>query len=250
MSDIRSDIINAEWSDCLNRLREARALVLRDAESFHEASMVLERVGQVLCGEIRKGLSQYRDELVTKAVEAEGVEQEYVERLFYTVKDARNMAVHEGAWARNFNSRLVDLILILEQAIMKNMKTAADIMVRNPIVAETWQMIGHIRQTMLANSFSSLPVLVNSQWFFISDAMVMSYLRNTKNGRVNEKLLSTQLGTANEQKEIPLLEARCFSPTTELKDLVTKMDAGAALITENTINPPRLLGIVTSFDLL
>ncbi len=130
MSTIRGNIIDAEWSDCLGRLRDARALVLRDAESFHGAAMALERVGQLLCGQVRNGLGAYGGELLELARTAEGIEPPEVARLFDIVRDARNMAVHEGAWARHLNSRLVDLFLILEQAIMDKMQCAQDIMVR------------------------------------------------------------------------------------------------------------------------
>ena len=94
---IRNNILDAEWSDCLTRLREARALVLRDAEYFHEAAMTLERIGQVLCGKVRNGLGHYADELVELARGNRSTEDNEVRRLFDTVKEARNLAVHEGA---------------------------------------------------------------------------------------------------------------------------------------------------------
>lgn len=135
---IRHNILDAEWSDCLARLREARALVLRDAESFHEAAMTLERIGQVLCGQMRNGLGGYGGELLKLATAEDAPEDNEARRLFETVKEARNMAVHEGAWARHLSSRLVDFFIILEQAIVEKMKRAEDIMVRQPVVAEPW----------------------------------------------------------------------------------------------------------------
>jgi CBS domain-containing protein len=250
MSQIRANIIDAEWSDCLSRLRDARALVLRDAESFHEAALALERVGQVLCGKVRNGLGAYESELRELAKVAENLESTEVARLFETVREARNMAVHEGAWARHLSSRLVDLFLILEQAIMARMKCAQDIMVRQPVVAETWQLIAHVRQAMLANSFSNLPVLVNDRWHIITDLMIMRFLRDAADGKVQKARLSTQLATAIMEREIVPMEAKCFPPGTKLADLILAMDLGPALITDGGSSTARLIGILTSFDLL
>lgn len=243
-------MIDAEWSDCLTRLRDARALVLRDAESFHEAAMTLERVGQVLCGQVRNGLGAYGGELIELAKAAEGIEASEVTRLFDTVRDARNLAVHEGAWARHLSSRLVDLFLILEQAIMDKMQCAQDIMVRQPVVAETWHMIAHIRQTMLANSFSSLPVLVNNRWHIITDLMIMRYLRDAADGKAKKARLSIQLETAILQGGIIPLEAKCVTPETKLVELTSAMGCSPALITDGGSSGSRLFGLLTSFDLL
>lgn len=250
MSITRGNIIDAEWSDCFSRLRDARALVLRDAESFHEAAMALERVGQVLCGQGRNGLGAYRGELLELARTAEGAELPEVARLFDTVRDARNMAVHEGAWARHLSSRLVDFFLILEQAIMKKMKCAEDIMVRQPIVAETWHMIAHVRQTMLANSFSNVPVLIDNRWHIITDLMIMRFLRGAPDGKEKKARLSSQLEASIRKGEIVPIVARCFLPETKLDDLISAMDVGPALVTDGNSSAPRLLGILTSFDLL
>jgi predicted transcriptional regulator len=51
-------------------------------------------------------------------------------------------------------------------------------MVRNPIIASLWQPISSIRQTMLANSFSYLPVLKSDdQWRLVSDYQIVKFLR-------------------------------------------------------------------------
>lgn len=250
MPKIRSNIIDAEWSDCLSRLREARALVLRDAESFHEAATALERVGQVLCGEVKRGLGAYGNELLELAVNASALESDQTVRLFETVREARNMAVHEGAWARHLNSRLVDFLLILEQAVMDKMKCASDIMVRQPVTAETWHLIAHVRQAMLANSFSSLPVFVNNRWHIVTDLMVMRFLREAANKEDWNNRLSTRLEIAIQDGRIAPLAAKCLPPETKLAAVCTAMDNGVVLITEDNAGASRLVGLLTSFDLL
>lgn len=250
MSRPHSKILPAEWSDCLSRLRDARALVLRDAESFHEAVTVLERIGQVVSGQVRGGLNDYKGALLELALPGEKAESTEVARLFETVREARNMAVHEGAWARHLSSRLVDFFLILEQAIMKKMKCAEDIMVRQPIVAETWHMIAHVRLTMLANSFSNVPVLIDNRWHIITDLMIMRFLRGAPDGKEKKARLSSQLEASIRKGEIVPIVARCFLPETKLDDLISAMDVGPALVTDGNSSAPRLLGILTSFDLL
>jgi CBS domain-containing protein len=250
MSKIRTNIIDAEWSDSLSRLRDARALVLRDAESFHQAAMSLERIGQVLSGKVRHGLGAYESELLELALADERPESNGVARLFETVREARNMAVHEGAWARHLSTRLVELLLILEQAIIAKMKCAEDIMVQQPVVAETWHLISHVRQAMLANSFSNLPVLVNNRWHIVTDLMVMRFLRGAANREDRNHRLSTPLGTAIEDRTIAPSEAKCFSRETKLADLDAAMDQGLVLITDGNSSALRLVGILSPFDLL
>ncbi|MEZ5432406.1 MAG: hypothetical protein R3F31_14760 [Verrucomicrobiales bacterium] len=59
---------------------DARALVLRDAESFHEAVTVLERIGQVVSG--RQGwLNDYKGALLELALPGEKAESTEVARL-------------------------------------------------------------------------------------------------------------------------------------------------------------------------
>jgi hypothetical protein len=250
MSKIRTNIIDAEWSDSLSRLRDARALVLRDAESFHQAAMSLERIGQVLSGKVRNGLGAYEGEILELALADANHGANESARLFETVREARNMAVHEGAWARHLSTRLVELLLILEQAIMSKMKCANDIMVQQPVVAETWHLISHVRQTMLANSFSNLPVLVNNQWHIVTDLMVMRFLRGATSKEDRSRRLSTPLGTAFDDRTIAPSEAKCFSRETKLADLDPSMDQGLVLITDGSSGAHRLVGILSPFDLL
>lgn len=57
------------------------------------------------------------------------------------VREARNDAVDTDAFASHLSTRLIDLILILEEAILSQMLKVEDLMVRNPVVAEPWQLL-------------------------------------------------------------------------------------------------------------
>jgi hypothetical protein len=103
---------------------------------------------------------------------------------------------------------------------------------------------------MLANSFSSLPVLVNNRWHIITDLMIMHYLRDVTDGKAKKARLSVQLETAIQEGGVVPLEAKCFPPETKLVELISAMGPSPALITDGGSIGSRLFGILTSFDLL
>ena len=90
-------LTSAQRVEILQQLRDARALLLRDSESFHRASITLEQVGQVLAARIGTGLGAYRHEIVAHANQVWKEPNVDYERLFDVVKRARNTAVHDGA---------------------------------------------------------------------------------------------------------------------------------------------------------
>jgi len=76
-----------------------------------------------------------------------------------------------------------ELAIILEDALTQFKKPIVrDFMVRNPVCAEMWQPVGFVRQQMLANSFTYLPALKDSQWYVISDAAIAIYLVRGRTG--------------------------------------------------------------------
>jgi hypothetical protein len=151
---------------------------LGDAEAFDGIIHVVERLGSYLSKERRgdKGehgtLSKYTDELSALAAHS-GMAVETPDRfrnlltpfgtLYEFVTVARNDALHQGAFARHLTKHAIELGIILEDALSNHMDLVVmDFMVRNPVrnpvYAEPWQPVGFIRQQMLANSYSYLPV--------------------------------------------------------------------------------------------
>ena len=80
--------------------------------------------------------------------------------LYDLVREARNDALHVGAFARHLTRHAIELSLVLEDALMAEAVVARDFMVEGPICASAWQPLSSIRSTMLANSFSYLPVIL------------------------------------------------------------------------------------------
>ncbi len=108
---IRDNIQGNEWSYCLSIARNGRALILKDSESFGEASRILEKIGKVIGGKIQKGLGGYKFVILELMSLASYYKAHDNERLFNIVKDARNLAVHEGSFARQLSGRLIDIFL-------------------------------------------------------------------------------------------------------------------------------------------
>jgi hypothetical protein len=240
-----------------DQLREARAVALRDAEGFGEIIFVLERLGSVLSDEI--GLGKKADSIIKQANESSLAEIIPIQwrglhtpfsTLYKLVKDARNTAMHEGAFARHLTTHAIELSIILEHALMKDLDRVCDFMVRNPVSASLWQPLSFIRQSMLINSFSYLPVLVRNGdhvWKLISDLEVAHYLRSDDQSM--RKRLAQSLQNAIEQPSgIKLHSPKVCEPEFMVATLFTEWDGLPILVKTKDSND--LIGIVTPFDLL
>lgn len=232
-------------------LRDARSLMLRDAESFHTAARVLEDVGRIHGSKSKSGLGAYKDVLLPM-VNRSCVDLNSAERLFSAIKSARNKAVHEGAWARHLSSRLIDFILLLEKSVIMEMHNAGDIMVRNPLIVESWHMLHHIRREMLANSYSFIPIKIESSWRMISDyELLKCFHRNPDSGKAAElKWESREAGAAINAGHLVVNSVICCGISTPISDLSSLFTGEPILVTHNEDDTGNVLGIITPFDLL
>ncbi len=229
----------------LAMLRNARALVHRDAESFLEAVTVLEHIGQMLTETVGNGLGSYREQLEQLASHAPPIQRTRYKQLFDTVRRARNDSVHTGAFIRHHTVRLVELLLVFEEALFMCARCAEDLMVQNPVVAELWHNVASVRRAMLSNSFSYLPVRdVEGNWKVVSDHAVARYLAENRDG------LGTQLSTAIERNALPLLTCTHVRRDDAITDIVNTIGHEPVLVVETSEGQQRLLGILTAFDLL
>lgn len=239
-------------------LRAARATALRDGEAFQEILFVLERLGAFLSNG-RTNLGQYLPQIKDQAARspmAEEVPRElpnYHQQFdvkYGIVREARNSALHEGALARHLTVNAVELSLVLEEGIMGDLYQVGDFMVRNPVRAFMWQPLSFIRQTMLVNSFSYLPVPVEKEgktdWQLISDFRLGQCLR--KSGKVVKAGLIQRLEDSVKSGQIELHSAKICSPQDKIESILTISDGLPTLVLSPDKN--ELLGIVTPFDLL
>lgn len=235
----------------LAMLRDARATVYRDSESFNEAAAVLEHIGQMIRGVVLNGLNDYKGDICKLGRRAPAIHSERVEVLFDTVRKARNDSVHSGDYIRHHSIRLVELLLMLEEGLAMSGKTAGDLMVQNPTVAELWHNVAAARRAMLTNSFSFLPILgPDGVWKLLSDTDVVRYLRRATTAKERNERLGKQLQKAVEGSEITLTDCSRLSPGKSVDEIAKTMSHLPVLIVEKDGNKERLLGILTAFDLL
>lgn len=234
-------------SAILQMLRDARALAYRDAESFDAAATVLEHIGQLLSGEVRIGLGAYEGEILGLAGQVPRVNARELRELFRTVREARNECVHSGDYIRHHVLRLVELFLLLEEAISMNGRVACDLMVRHPLVAEQWHNVATVRRNMLTNSFSYLPVLdPDGVWRLLADWTVVAYLRGC-NGQERNRRLGTTVGTLLTENRLETLACPIIPPDTPLDRIRDTCKHLPQLVVDEQ---NHLLGIATAFDLL
>ncbi len=246
----------------LNRLRKARAVALRDAEAFQEIVFVLEGLGFFTTqGGVKGklGLGPYKDKIEELANQSwlstniPGLHRTWhspFSELYDSVKVARNDAVHQGAFARHLTYHAIQLVLVLEDAFMSELNIVSDYMVREPVCASLWQPISFVRQQMLANSFSYLPVQLtetqSGDWHLIGDYHVAKYLRSAKSNNERNKRLAKTVNDAI-KAELEIEAATCVQATTAVKDVISTFQGKPLLVLDKH---NLLVGILTSFDLL
>jgi len=169
--------------------------------------------------------------------------------LYDLVKDARNYALHQGACARYLTGHAIELALVLEDALRRSLDApvVGDYMVRHPVCAELWQPLSFIRQQMLANSFSYLPVKSDAGvWCLVSDLDIATYLGTDATER--KPRLAQSLRAAH----IPLQATTPCTIDIPLEEALLRLskEKRPLLVCRQDQDEQVLIGIVTAFDLL
>ena len=140
------------------QLREARENALRDSEAFAGIVHVVERLGSFLNRKILD-LGKYKARIGIRASQsalAEAIPDQWPDvhipfsLLYDLVRNARNDALHQGAFARRLTGHAIELSLVLEDALRRSLDrpVVSDYMVRNPTCAELWQPISFISRLL------------------------------------------------------------------------------------------------------
>ena len=248
--------------------RKAREAAQQDAEDFEQVVFALERLGTYLCAIQHTGLGKYERSIKVLALHSPLASPTPTERPFHTpfdelfelVKNCRNSAMHEGVFARNLTQHAIQIAIVIEDAltrIIAILNTGApqisDFMIRNPICAEMWQPLSFIRQSMLANSFSYLPIWREDEqmWHGISDLALATYLGPNTYGSPRKERLSQILGSAS-GGGLHLPPAITIRADKSVPDAIAALkgarDPAMLLVVDD--DEKHLLGIVTPFDLL
>ncbi|HYH96502.1 hypothetical protein [Hyalangium sp.] len=235
-----------------NQLREARAQALRDAEDFHDLLFTFERLGAYLRGGTGKGLDAYTKailHLVAPNVDGAGTPQTNLEpqHLLDLVRIARNDALHQGASARHLTTNAIRVALILEDALMAQVipQRVRHFMVASPTCAELWQPLGVVRHSMLANSFSYLPIKdAEGNWKLLSDYSVVQFIR------IGDRRTRLDMSVGEALKQgLTLDPTVTVDVDQEVPDVLVKPFNGRPFLVLEA-EGARLAGILTAFDLL
>jgi CBS domain-containing protein len=238
------------------QLREARENALRDSEAFDGIIHVVERLGSFLDEGIGH-LGKYKEKIVNKASNSALAEDIPCQQrgihvpfslLYDLVTDARNDALHQGAFARRLTGHAIKLSLVLEDALRRSLDSpvVSDYMVRNPTCAELWQPISFIRHQMLANSFSFLPVKSATEWCLVSDSEIATYLGTDPLERRN------RLAHTLDTRQLHLRPAKSCAVDTPLDEALRILEGSPRplLVCREEGEQQALVGIITPFDFL
>lgn len=255
-----------------DRLKQARANALEDIEGYQELLFSIERLGYVLTRHRMLTDSRFVGALhnyapyIKKVAEqsdlAEVIPKQWpvwhvpFSDLYEIVRIARNDALHQGAFARHLTTNAITLALTLEEALMSNESSikhyVEHYMVRDPTCALASHPLSFIRQVMLANSYSYLPVYLTiagkESWYLISDFAVAQYLRPSTQGERNRRLATT-VREAIDNKGLSLPEAvTCFRDTPIAQAL--EQSDGRPVLVLVPHDSQQVLGILTPFDVV
>lgn len=242
-----------------DELRAARNAALRDAEAFDAIVFVVERLGVFLTGRI-DGLVGYAG-AIARAAERSPLAVEIATqhpgwhcsfaRTYDLVRRARNDALHEGAYARHLTVQAVELTIVLEDALMADADTAREFMVSDPVCATDWQPISAVRRSMLANSFSWLPIAIEQgggrSWHLLSDFSIARLLRSAETPAQRKSLLASKLGEAVNGGRIELVPAPVCQPEERVAEVLKRSNGLPVLVVGAEGD---LRGILTPFDVL
>lgn len=253
----------------IDQFRSARLAALADSESFDQVIHVVERLGSYLSkeelGDLGKygSLEKYRPGFIAY-VKSRGVAVDDgsqfdrlltpFETLYDLVKDARNDALHQGAFARHLTKHAIELAIILEEVLSAEMDTTViDFMVHNPLCGEHWQPVAFLRQQMLANSYSYLPVVMkDGHWRVVSDAAIATFLGADREGRERRKRLAMTLEQAVQHSEKPLklMPPGFIDKMTSIDEALDQLGNSPILLVHGSDEGARIIGVLTAFDLL
>ena len=178
------------------------------------------------------------------------------DNLYKEVVAARNDIAHTGTKAALAGTRITALVTALlavlaEAAKGEDVRTVKEVMVSNPVCAETWQTLADLRRTMLVNDYSALPLrdgdAGDAGWKCVRAEELAAYLLVAKE-RQGGRLADVLAG-----KELPVMNpytARTVREGDRVDHLLEHTDRLPVVVTRSVDGRGEIVGIVTAFDLL
>ena len=247
--------------DYRDRLRIARYAALADAEGFAEICFALEELGIHVTGKV-SGLGKYSEAIgsyvspqMTELAEAHPGYLSRFSVVFEIVRNARNDAMHSGAYARHVTQRAIELCILLEEGLMPNLNmldsTVGDYMVKDAISITQTQPVARARQLMLTYSFSNLPVELDGKWYLLTEIALARFLAKARSADDRFKLLGKSVAEAFSEEPSLLRDVSTATVTVErsIRDLLQldgKLDQMLWLVLHNN----KLVGVISPSELM
>jgi hypothetical protein len=122
-------------------------------------------------------------------------------------------------------------------------------MVDHPVCAAPWQPLALVRQAMLANAFSYLPVFHENRWTLVSDGALVRFVRGAPD-RDAQELLQLPLEKAIQKHQELLIPAEVISRDAPIQRAIELLKREQPVLIAASNAAPHLDGIITLFDLL
>lgn len=136
---------------------------------------------------------------------------------------------------------------------MKEVSSARDFMVTNPVCAHAWEPISSVRRTMLINAFSYLPVAMHTDlhpgWHLVSDLGIAKYLHDMSNDKPRCERLAASLEQAVKANHELLIPVETCNPDEDIVSVLSNWTGFPVLVVDKTC-PQKLRGLITPFDVL
>lgn len=235
--------------------RQARYKALIDAEDFDSLFHAIETFGAFLTeNPTYNSIGKYKskiEDFIKSAPFYNALPKEFPSYhnsfsfLYEEVRKFRNESAHQGVHARNKIRYAIELCLMIETVLNDMDDQISNYMVRSPLTASDWEPLSHVRKEMLINSYSYIPIFIDDKWQLISDYGLFNYLKNKKDELVtlresiktakqNGLKLESPFGYVNEEQSVKRLT----------------LDSTLPVLVHSKDDPKRLVGILTSFDLI
>lgn len=233
-------------------LRAARSQVLADAEGFLVVVAAIERLGKWL-NPTGENMGSHERMLIALVTITGVGDADVFSKDLCVLRESRNDASHGGAAARHAASEALRVSIVLEGALTVlhparwGDVTAEQVMTRNPVVAEPWQLIAEVRRVMLTCGFTALPYrsLRESRWTVITDEELAGWLNEGHENR--KQRLESEVHRA------VAAGLKCTGATPVLRDekiAALCMRRGLRLVVDTKDIGGNLLGVIAPSDLL
>jgi CBS domain-containing protein len=215
-----------------------RGIAELNAEGYVAIIQKIEMLGFNLCGK-EKTLAKYLDDYL-EFLQLPSDRMPEFKSLFKYVREARNKAIHEGAFARNLSRKTAELSMIFEGRIFMGLIYVRDVMIENPVTISQWDRISDIRRKLVGSAFSWLPILVNTEWMLLSEYGLLQFIQTTG---VKDDV---QIRDCMDKVTGFLVQAKSCRLSDTIQDIAKKIVDAPMLVIENG----ELRGIITASDLL